>query len=60
MTAYIDVASFQCLNYLILGKNWKKIMPPTQNSDAKFKKAEKCVFFTTGLSKIIRPKNKKV
>ena len=34
-------------------------MPPTQNSIYRAKKAQKRNFFTTGLSKIIGPKNKK-
>ena len=35
-------------------------MPPTQNSDARAKKAQKCDFFIAGLSKITGPKNKKL
>ena len=34
-------------------------MPPTQNSVYRAKKAQKRVFFTAGLTKIIGPKNKK-
>ena len=34
-------------------------MPPTQNSIYRAKKAQKCVFLTAGLKKIIEPKNKK-
>ena len=34
-------------------------MPPTQNSIYRAKKAQKCVFLTAGLRKIIEPKNKK-
>ena len=34
-------------------------MPPTQNSVYRAKKAQKCVFLTAGLRKIIEPKNKK-
>ena len=33
-------------------------MPPTQTLGPRAKKAQKCVFFIAGSSKIIRPKNK--
>ena len=35
-------------------------MPPTQTLCSRAKKAQKCVFFIAGLSKITRPKNKKL
>ena len=35
-------------------------MPPTQTLCSRAKKAQKCVFFIAGLSKIIGPKNKKL
>ena len=35
-------------------------MPPTQTLGPRAKKAQKCVFFVAGLSKITKPKNKKL
>ena len=35
-------------------------MPPTQTLCSRAKKAQKCVFFIAGLSKITGPKNKKL
>ena len=35
-------------------------MPPTQTLGPRAKKAQKCVFFIAGLSKILEPKNKKL
>ena len=35
-------------------------MPPTQTLCSRAKKAQKCVFFIAGLSKISGPKNKKL
>ena len=35
-------------------------MPPTRILGYRAKKAQKCVFFIAGLSKITRPKNKKL
>ena len=34
-------------------------MPPTQKSDHRVKKAQKCAYLTAGLRKVIGPKNKK-
>ena len=53
MTAHIDVGFSKCLNFCNIERKLKKMMPPTRLSDQKFKKAEKCLYFTAGLSKII-------
>ena len=60
MTSHIDVGILKCPIFFTLQKKLKKkMMPPTRLLDQKFKKAEKCVFFAAGLTKIIELKNKK-
>ena len=59
MIADIDVAILKCLNFVIIEKKRRKNKPPTRLLVPKSKKAQKCVFFAAGLSKVIEPKNKK-
>ena len=51
---------FKCLNFIIFEEKMKKKMSPTCYSVQNSKKAEKCVFFAAGLSKLMSMTNKKM